>query len=208
MKTTFSVYLKLIVAISFLSCLSACEFESRSQDVPTQQTITASTSELSSYDMQKPRNENDKQLQQHRTLGKPGAAVSLNNARPLIAPTPGVYEYSLQLLSPMRDSKMTVDASVSEGITIISSARHFEFELQEGGEYLVPLTINATEEGRFYIQLHVSITTDGQSSSRVIAVILQVGETAVRAKKAAEKISVREAEAVISLPARETISPR
>jgi hypothetical protein len=72
----------------------------------------------------------------------------------------------------------------------------------------VPLTINASAEGRFYIQLHITITADGQKSSRVIAAILQVGEPGVKAQKASTKGAGQELKTVISLPAQETISPR
>ncbi|MDO8343095.1 MAG: hypothetical protein Q7T48_07855 [Cellvibrio sp.] len=210
MNTFFLSCLKLLIAILFLSCLGACESESESgsQNVSAQPLIIESTSEVAEPDIQKAREKNDKLLQQNHSLGKPGAAVSLHSAQPLVASTPGVYEYSLQLMSPVRDGKMTVDVSVSDGITIVSSSRHFVFELQEGGAYRVPLTINASVEGRFYIQLHVSISTDGQSSSRVIAAILQVGEPAVKAQKAAAKNAAKDSNEVISLPAQETISPR
>lgn len=208
MNTIFFDRLKLLIAILFLSCLSACESESKLPNVSAQPAVIESTSEVASSDIQKPREQNDEVHQQNHSLGKPGAAVSLHSAQPLAASTPGVYEYSLQLMSPVRDGKMTVDVSVSDGITIVSSARHFEFELQEGGVYRVPLTINASLEGRFYIQLHVSINTDGQSSTRVIAAILQVGEPAVKARKAAAKNTAKDTNEVISLPAQETISPR
>lgn len=208
MKTIFLGCLRSLIAILFLSCLNACESKLKVQDVSVQRTVTENPSDLSSPDTLKASEGNDKGLKQYHPLGKPGATVSLKSTQPLTALTPGVYEYSLQLLSPVRNGKMTVNVSVSDGITIISSARHFEFDLHEGGEYRVPLTINANVEGRFYIQLHVSIKADGQSSSRVIAAILQVGEPAVKAQKAAAKSSVQAADAVISLPAQETISPR
>lgn len=208
MNTIFFDRLKPLIAILFLSCLSACESESKLPNVSAQPAVIESTSELASPDIQKAREQNDNMHKQNYSLGKPGAAVSLHGAQPLLIPTPGVYEYSLQLLSPVRDGKMTVDVSVTDGITIVSATRHFEFELREGGEYRVPLTVNASSEGRFYIQLHVSINTDGQSSSRVIAAIVQVGEPVVKTQKAAAKSTTKDGDEVISLPAQETISPR
>lgn len=206
MNTFFFDRLKSLIAVWCLFCLSACESESRSLNASVQPIVIESTSKLASPDIHKARDENDKGLQQNHSLGKPGAAVSLSNARPLTASTPGVYEYSLQLVSPVHDGKMVVDVSVSDGITIVSPERHFEFALHEMGEYRVPLTLNVSTIGRFYIQLHVSINTDEQSSSRVIAAILQVGEPTVKAQKAAAKNT--DTNEVILLPAQETISPR
>lgn len=208
MKTSIPIFLKLLSAMLFLWCLNACESKPDSQSASAKQIISESTSEVASANTQHAHAKSDKGHQQYQPLVKPGAAVSLNSTKPLAASVPGVYEYQLQLISPIHAGKMTVNVAVGEGFEIVSSPRQFEFALQEGGEYQVPLTINAVTVGRFYIQLHVSITANDQSSSRVIAAILQVGEPAVKAEKAATK-STREEEApVISLPAQETISPR
>ena len=207
MNTIFPVFLKVTSAIFFLSCLNACESKSDSHPTSAKQIINESASEVASADTEHVHAKRDNGSQ-HQPLVKPGAAVSLKSSQPLTASGPGVYEYQLQLLSPIHTGKMSVNVAAGEGFEIVSSARLFEFELQESGEYRVPLTINASAEGRFYIQLHVSITTDGQSSSRVVAAILQVGEPAVKAQKTAEKSTREDNGAVISLPAQETISPR
>jgi len=201
-------YLKLLTAIFFLFCLNACEFKPASQHTSAEQIVTESTSEGASPEIENASVISAKELKLHRPLVKPGAAVGLRDKQPLTAEAPGTYEYQLQLISPKHKGKMTVDVSTSDGITIISPERHFEFALQERGEYSVPLTINASAEGRFYIQLHVSIAVEGQSASRVIAAILQVGEPAVKVQKAAAKTTAKDSDAVISLPAQETISPR
>lgn len=138
---------------------------------------------------------------------KPGAAVSLKNSEPLYFAGPGVHEFQLELLSTNDEGRMVVEVSATDGITILSS-HHVEFELRARGGYTVPLAINATTEGRFYIHLKVSITSGEVTSSRVIAAIVQVGESAVKAKKAGAPDASHNKETVISLPAQETISPR
>lgn len=145
---------------------------------------------------------------ERHALVKPGAAVSLKNSEPLFVAVPGTYEYPLALLSSVREGKMRVDVSTSEGLAIVSSAQHFEFALQERGDYSLPLVIKASKEGRFYIQLQVSVIIGEQRSSRALAAIVQVGEPAVKANKAAANGTGPEVESVISLPAQETISPR
>lgn len=200
-------YLEFIAAIIIFACIAILGARENTTDTPEQSQLNAKNIAISSSaDGKNPHPKNNDHHQY--SLAKPGAAVSLKNSEPLYAAVPGVYEYQLQLSSPHREGKMTVNASTSDGLAIVSSVHDFEFGLHEGGEYSVPLTIEASTEGRFYIQLHISITVDGQTSSRVIAAILQVGEPTMKMQKATTKSSGQEAEAVISLPAQETISPR
>lgn len=149
-----------------------------------------------------------KELHQTHSLVKPGAAVKLKNTEPLFFAAPGVYEHSLVLVSTSQTGKMAIDLSSSEGVDIVSPARHFEFELQADSEYQVPLTLSATADGRFYVQLHISIEADGVTETRVIAAIVQVGNPVVKVQKVTTTSSTKKADAVISLPAQETISPR
>jgi len=202
-------YLEFFAAIIIFACIAIYGSGSYSPDDSVQSSsIAKSSAGVESKDEKKPLIESEKRAHQQQSLVKPGAAVSLKNSEPLYAALPGVHEYQLQLLSPVHAGKMTVDVSTSDGLALVSSVHHFEFDLQEGGEYEVPLTLNASAEGRFYIQLHVSVTANGQSSSRIIAAILQVGETTVKVQKEAVTSATHEAETVISLPAQETISPR
>jgi hypothetical protein len=140
-------------------------------------------------------------------VSKPGAGVKLKSVAPIYIATPGVSEQTLVLLSSNTSGDMAIDVSADEGISIISPERHFQFTLQANGEYSVPLTLNVTQEGRFYVQLHITINNNGQLSTRAIAAIVQVGAPAVKSQKAAVH-TVNETEAVISLPAQETIAPR
>lgn len=202
MNTIFTNCPKFLAGTFLLLCLNACTYESGSHDASVEQMANQNAHRIDSGDRKKINTKNDT-----HSLVKPGAPVSLGNKQPLTAATPGTYEYRLQLLSPVDKGKMAVSVTADDGITIVSSPQHFEFSLQEGAEYWLPLTIHAYAEGRFYIQLQVSIFTDGQSSSRVIAAILQIGES-VKMQKAAAKSTRETTEGIISLPAQESISPR
>lgn len=202
-------YLEFLAAIIILSCILTYGVAKKSGDTPEQSPGEVKSSErVAAAERNHLPMENEKLVHQQRPMAKPGAAVSLKNTAPLYAPAAGVYEYELQLISPMQTGKMVVDVSVSDGVTIVSPVHQFEFALQKGGEYRLPLALNASSEGRFYIQLHVSVVVDGQTSARSIAAILQVGEPAVKAQKTMLKSPTDKAESVISLPAQETISPR
>ena len=202
-------YLEFLVAVIILSCILLFGIRASSPDNSTQSpSVVKSAAEVSSGDKNNEQMKAEKSVHQLHSRVKPGAAVSLKNIEPLYAPAPGVHEYQLQLVSPNHIGAMTVDVSTSDGVTIVSPERRFEFTLQEGGEYLLPLTVDADSEGRFYIQLYVTIEINGQISARAIAAVLQVGEPAMKAQKTTSGDSAGKSDSVISLPAQETISPR
>src|SRR6187431_400676 len=202
-------YLQFLAAIIILSCILTYGVGKRSADTSEQSPAVTKTSQgIVSIERNNSPVNGKKSAHQQHPLIKPGAAVSLKNIAPLYAPAPGVYEYKLELISPNDTGKMTIDVAVSDGVTIVSPENHFEFVLHEGGEYHLPLALNASAEGRFYIQLHVSTVVDGHTSARSVAAILQVGEPAVKAQKTMLESSTDKSEPVISLPAQETISPR
>jgi hypothetical protein len=202
-------YLQFLAAIIILSCILIYGIGNRSSDNSAQSPIAVKSSEgVSSSEKNNANMKREKSAHQSPPMGKPGAAVSLKNTEPFYAPAPGIYEYQLQLASPHHTGKMIVDVSTSDGITIVSSERRFEFVLQEGGEYKLPLTLNAGAEGRFYIQLQVSTVVAGQTSMRAITAILQVGAPMGKMQKTMTNGSAGKSDSVISLPAQETISPR
>ena len=202
-------YLEFLVAVIILSCILLYGIGASAPDNSTQSpSVMKSAAEISSADKNNEQMKAKKSAHQPHPTVKPGAAVSLKNIEPLYAPAPGVYEYQVQLVSPNHTGVMTVDVSTSDGVAIVSPERRFEFALQEGGEYLVPLTIDADSEGRFYIQLHVTIEVNGQTSARAIAAVLQVGEPVAKVQKTTSGDSAGKSDSVISLPAQETISPR
>jgi hypothetical protein len=197
------IKIKKILAILLVSSsLCACRSELRSADMEGNEPFT----ELHQENMHSSAVENNKSMEKNYKRVKPGAAVSLKDTTPLYVPIPGVYEYRLSLISPEISGKMEVVASTNDGITILSPIDQFEFVLKSNGEYVLPFTINASQQGRFYIQLYISITSAEQVSSRVVAAIVQVGESPVKIQKNSTTGSTPDG--VIVLPAQETISPR
>lgn len=202
-------YLEFLVAIIILSCIFMYGIGNKSPDNSAQSpTVVKSSEGANSSDKKNAHMNSKKTAHQPHPIVKPGAAVSLKSTEPLYAPAPGVYEYQLQLVSPNHTGSMTINVTTGDGVTIVSPEHRFEFVLQEGGEYKLPLTLNASAEGRFYIQLHASIIAEGQTSVRAISAILQVGTPAVKMQKIMTTSSADKSDSVISLPAQETISPR
>ncbi len=207
-------YVQFLVAIIILSSILIYGIGAKSPHNSAQSPIVINSSEEANSSDQKSAPvksefvKSEKAAHQSHRMVKPGAAVSLKNTEPLFVPAPGVYDYQLQLISPSHEGKMTINVSTSDDVTIVSPEHQFEFVLHDGGEYPIPLTLNASSEGRFYIQLHVSIVVNGHTSMRVIAAILQVGAPAAKAQKTMSKDALDKSDSVISLPAQETISPR
>lgn len=144
------------------------------------------------------------QLLKQKTVAKPGASVSIKNPQPLVVSGVGVHQLTIVVASPSYPGAINIRLSGSDGLQLLSSPQDFRFELNEQGEYQLPVTVNAQSEGRHYVRLHVAIAQGEQLETRAVSLIVQVGEPAVRAKKLQAPVS----DAVITLPAQETVSPR
>lgn len=193
--------LTFLVAILALSSILICGCGKQLSNESASSVTSNSSSE-------EPISTDKAEIKKSHSIAKPGAAVKLKSTEPLYAAAPGVYEYQVQLVSPNRSGKMTVNVSANDGVTIVSPEHQFEFKLQDNGEYTVPLKLYASSNGRFYIQFNIAIDADEKSSVRVISAIFQVGEPILKAQKVMTKSAGEDEEAVISLPAQETISPR
>ncbi len=194
-------YLQFLVAIVIIASILIYGYgkQPSSESIPSTTAISSSDEASSS---------SKKETKKSHPIAKPGAAVNLKSTEPLHAAAPGAYEYQVQLVSPNSSGKMIVKVSANDGVDIVSAERQFEFELQENGEYTVPLKLYASSNGRFYIQFNVAIVADEKTTKRVITTIFQVGEPLVKTQKTAAKSASSDVESVISLPAQETISPR
>ena len=194
-------YLQFLVAIVIIASILIYGYgkQPSSESMPSTTAISSSDEASSS---------SKKETKKSHPIAKPGAAVNLKSTEPLHAAAPGAYEYQVQLVSPNSSGKMIVKVSANDGVDIVSAERQFEFELQENGEYTVPLKLYASSNGRFYIQFNVAIVADEKTTKRVITTIFQVGEPLVKTQKTAAKSASSDVESVISLPAQETISPR
>ena len=207
---TLDFYNSVMFLFSTLCCLllSACESKlSNENQLATKLTASSVMSEKESVDK-------SKHTGKTFSPAKPGATVRLKTTEPFFIAAPGVFEYSLVLLSDQHEGEMSVDISTSDEIAILPSDTNTElentyrFRLAPDGEYEIPLTLNVTQEGRFYIHLHVTIQADNQATTRVLAAILQVGKPDANAQKPSTKSLKSDADDVILLPAQETISPR
>ena len=143
----------------------------------------------------------------HRHTVKPGASVKLENTQPFFLGKPGVGDLELLLSTLQNDGTMVIDISTGEGLQLESSS-HYEFPLGKNSEYKLPITIHAVSEGRYYVNLRVSLVHNERREHRIITAIVQVGEAAKKVQKASlQEIEKSKEEKLITLPAQETISP-
>lgn len=143
----------------------------------------------------------------HTHAVKPGASVKLENTQPFFLDAPGVSDLELLLSAPQHDGTLSVDVSAGEGLQL-DSPLHYEFPSGQLTEYKLPVRVRAVSEGRYYINLRVTLINKEQREHRVITAIVQIGEPVKRVQKASSgAVEKNNEEKVISLPAQETISP-
>lgn len=202
------VFFRVLVMSIACGAMYGCDKNTEGEGTVKVNDIEERAAETGSLGETSASNVSKKDLHKTHALAKPGAAVKLKNTEPVYFAAPGVYEHSLVMVSPSYPGKMTVEVSTSEGVDIVSSTRRFEFELQADSEYQLPLALNVSDYGRYYVQMKVTIDTEAASETRVIAAILQVGDAIVKTQKATTTSTAKGGDAIISLPAQETISPR
>lgn len=136
---------------------------------------------------------------------KPGASVSIRNTQPIVLNSVGLHDIELVLHSPSYPGSISVSATASKGMGIVSTAAPVLFPLTEKGEYRLPMSVNIEQEGRHYIRLNVGVTSNDITEKRVISAIVQVGSVHPKLQKTAP---VADSDEVISLPAQEQVSPQ
>mgnify|MGYP006910062743 CR=1 FL=1 len=133
---------------------------------------------------------------------KPGAAIKLVS-NSLISITANELVHTEVVLEAMESGgELIIDFSSSQGLSLenISSPQTIKFD--GSAPVKIPVSLIATTNGRYYLNMHISLNNADTISVRNLAVIVQVGplvEKAVKLQKTAD-------ENIIALPAQETIS--
>lgn len=136
---------------------------------------------------------------------KPGADITLAENQ-VFELSPGIAaEIELELLAHYVDGRMSVTLVPSEGLTISAGETQVNFSLNPNAIYLIPLTVQAVEPGRYYLQAHVQVDSEGRQTFRALSAIVQVGPKVAGAKSSQVLQKVEGKPSVIVLPANETI---
>lgn len=151
------------------------------------------------------------------SYAKPGADVRLADTSVITIDVAVLTNIELELVAAYQDGQMSVGLSSSEGLSLLGITEQL-FVLGSGARYRLPVQLLAQEHGRYYIHIHIAVERDGRKDSRVLSAIVQVG-TPTSPSKSLQKIPTvnsdnenltgqrAQGEAVIILPARETIFP-
>jgi hypothetical protein len=133
---------------------------------------------------------------------KPGAAIKLvSNA--MISITANELVHTEVVLEAMESGgELLIDFSTSQGLSLKNIITPQSIKLDGSATVKIPVSLVAPANGRYYLNMHISLKNTDVVSVRNLAVIVQVGpsvEKAVRLQKPA-------GENIIALPAQETIS--
>lgn len=136
---------------------------------------------------------------------KPGAPVSLIAPRviQINANQMAAIDLHLQVL---QHGKLRIKFSTSDGLQLLTTAETQVLDIN-ATEITLPIQLNAPFDGRFYLHLEAILETADGTSTRTLSIAVQVGEASTKALKPSIQSSQNAGEAVVSLPAQETIKP-
>lgn len=138
---------------------------------------------------------------------KPGAGIKLLNPQPFFVTSPGVENLELQLATTADNGILQIDLTASEGLELVSTQAHYEFQLEKKGTYKLPVQISTMKQGRYYLNIKAKISTDSEQKHRALAAIVQVGEPAAKMLKNSASKAPTDHESIIEMPASEKITP-
>lgn len=137
---------------------------------------------------------------------KPGAPVNLDYPT-LISINPNqATNINLALKTPAILGKMHVDIIPGDGLQLLNTRAAYDLTLDGSTSYPLTAELLAPSDGRFYLNLHVTLDDGETVSSRALAVIVQVGPSAAESEQPSKLLKTSSGENVISLPAEETVT--
>jgi hypothetical protein len=138
-----------------------------------------------------------------KKAAKPGAAVSLASANMLTLTANQPSPVIVLLKANANAEIIQVEINPSEGLQLVSGAKVRDLHVDTDGLYHLPMSILASDNGRYY--LNITINNKEYSSSRALAVIIQVGALAEADTLPEKMLKSTLNESIISLPAEESI---
>ena len=137
---------------------------------------------------------------------KPGAQVSLDSPT-LVSINPNqATNINLSLKTPATLGKMHVDIIPGDGLQLLNTTSSYNLTLDGSANYPFVAQLLAPNNGRFYLNLHISLDNGETISSRALAVIVQVGPSVEESLQSNKLLKTSTSEHVISLPAEETVT--
>lgn len=136
---------------------------------------------------------------------KPGAKVSLASENTVTLAAGNTATVDILLNAQLGDGNMHVELNPSEGLQLQGSSSSYDFTATADGQYKISTNLYTPVDGRYYLNINATITAGDVSSSRSLAVIVQVGAIPSTAESPARSLQKASGENVVSLPAQERI---
>ena len=187
--------LKLYFVLSIVVSLFGCS--DKIQPATKQSIVQANKPKVSQLEQ---KDKNQKQIKQKEV--KPGAAVKLIS--PSIITINPDEQMPIEILLEVKETsgELQVELSPPAELNLLDTVIERTVSLASSNTIKIPVTLMATTNGRYYLKIHARINNGDETSTRNLAIIVQVGpvvEKSVQLKKVSR-------DNVISLPAQETIS--
>lgn len=137
---------------------------------------------------------------------KPGASVSLESTAIININANQRTDIKLALKTPVSSGTMHVDVIPGDGLQVLNAPTTYDVTLDGSASYPYKADVFAPNNGRFYLNLHVTLDNAEVISSRSLAAIIQVGPIAEESLQSSKLLKTSSGENIISLPAEETVT--
>jgi hypothetical protein len=136
---------------------------------------------------------------------KPGAPVTLDSPALININANQATNINLALKTTTTLGNMRVDIIPGDGLQLLNKNSAYKLVLDGSPDYSLATELLAPNNGRFYLNLHISLDNGETISSRTLAVIVQVGPSAEESVQSDKLLKTLTGEHVISMPAEETV---
>jgi len=134
---------------------------------------------------------------------KPGVGVFLVNRQVNLEGAGAQYAITIDIQSSDLSGDLTLSIEPSEGLYVVNGDISPMQPLAPRMSF--PLTVHAVSNGRYYLYMNAVADVDGQSRSRALALIVQVGDEGSEVDTSLSKSGEFLGEETISMPAKEEI---
>ncbi len=138
--------------------------------------------------------------------GKPGAAIKMiSDSQVFVKPNDIAL---VELVLDVREiaDVLTIELSPSEGLALVDTQGMQMIRLQPDLPAKIPVKIRASQNGRYYLNIHATLTGSDIALARNFALIVQAGDAHKADEAGALQLQKPAGEQLIVLPAQETIS--
>ena len=133
---------------------------------------------------------------------KPGAAIKLVSSSLIFITANELVDSEILLEALEARGELTIDFSPSQGLILKNTNTPQTIKFDSSSVIKIPVSLLATANGRYYLNMRISLNNTDSISVRNLALIVQVGPLAEKAFK----LQKTAGENMIVLPVGETIS--